>query len=411
MALTVQKYGGSSLVGAAEIRSVARRLADAHSKGNQVVAVVSAMGDATDELLALAGQVSDRPDPRELDVLLSTGELVSCTLVAMAVRSLGLEAISLSGAQAGIRTDTRYGKARIAVVEPMRIRAELGKRNVVIVAGFQGITDDLDVTTLGRGGSDTAAVAIAAGLGADRCEVYSDVDGIYTADPRLVPQARRLPEIGFEEMLEMASSGAKMTARSIELGLAYGVSILVASSFVDGPGTLIHRGGDMSPAVGEIGRKRVRAIATDANVAKVTLVGVTDRPGIAAGVFEPLAAARVSVDIIVQNASVDGTTDLSFTVARDELPRAIEIAEAIARDLGSRRVVTADNLAKVSIVGTGMQDAPGYASRMFRTLADRAINIEIITTSEIRITCIVAEADVGEAARALHEAFDLDMPS
>ncbi len=390
-----------------KIKNVARRIASAQDRGHQVVAVVSAMGDTTDDLIALAHRVTDRPDPRELDVLLSTGELVSCTLVAMALRSLGYMAISLSGAQAGIHTDTSYGKARIAVVEPQRIHRELSKGNIVIVAGFQGITEDLDVTTLGRGGSDTTAVALAAGLGAQRCEIYTDVEGIYTADPRLVPEARKLDEIGFEEMLELAAYGAKMNPRSIELGMVFNVPILVASSFVDAPGTLIHEGADMKVKVGEI-RNRVRGIATDTNVAKITVLGVMDRPGVAASLFEPLAAADVSVDVIVQNASVDGATDLTFTVKRTDLPRALEVVEQVAKSLGSRGVVSADNLAKVSIVGTGMLDAPGYAARMFRALAEQSINIEMITTSEIRITCIVDKARVAEAARALHAAFQLE---
>ena len=407
MALIVQKYGGSSLADADRIKGVARRIGETRDKGNQVVAVVSAMGDTTDELIALAHQVSERPDPRELDVLLSTGELVSCTLIAMALRTVGYRAISLSGAQAGIRTDDTYGRARIAGVEPRRVQDELADGNIVVVAGFQGITNEMDVTTLGRGASDLSAVALAAGLGADRCEVYTDVKGIYTADPRLVPEARKLDEVGFEEMLELASYGSKMDPRSIELGMAYDVAILVASSFDRTPGTLIHGRTGMNSEVGEI-RNRVRGIATDENVAKITVRGLVDRPGIACSLFEPLAAADISVDVIVQNSSVDGATDLTFTVERTALQRALEVVEPVARELGSPGVASAADLAKVSIVGTGMQDAPGYASRMFRALADEEINIEMITTSEIRITCLVAEAQVAKAARALHAAFQLE---
>lgn len=407
--LIVQKYGGSSLADAERIRNVARRIARARDGGNRVVAALSAMGDTTDELIELANRIADRPDAREMDMLLSTGELVSCTLMAMALRTMGYASISLSGAQAGIRTDTTYGRARISGVEPSRIVAELDAGNIVIVAGFQGITDDMDITTLGRGGSDTTAVAIAAGVGADRCEVYTDVDGIYTADPRVVSNARKLDEIGFEEMLELASYGAKMNPRSIEMGMRYNVPILVASSFADVPGTLIHGDTDMNAKVGEL-RNRVRGIATDANVAKITVLGVKDRPGIAASLFEPLAAADISVDVIVQNAGVDGTTDLTFTVARTDLARSLEVVESVARELGSRGIVSDDTLAKLSIVGSGMQDAPGYASRMFRALADKGINIDMITTSEIRITCIVKEAQAGEAASALHDAFRLDLP-
>ena len=409
MALIVQKYGGSSLADADRIRAVATRVAQTQGEGNRVVAVVSAMGDTTDDLTALAHRVSDSPDPRELDLLLSTGELVSCTLLAMALHAIGCSAIGLSGAQAGIRTDTRYGNARIAGVEPQRILDELSGGNIVIVAGFQGITEDMDVTTLGRGASDTTVVAVAAGLEADRCEVYTDVDGIYTADPKLVLEARKLEEVGFDEMLELASYGAKMNPRAIELAMVYNVPILVASSFADVPGTVIHEGANMNSRVGEI-RNRVRGIATDPNVAKITVLGVVDRPGIAASVFEPLAEADISVDVIVQNAGEGGATDLTFTVKRTDLAPALRVVEPVARELGSPRVVSADDLAKVSIVGTGMQDAPGYASRMFRALSDRSINIEMITTSEIRITCMVKEERMAEAARALHAAFQLEKP-
>ena len=409
MALIVQKYGGSSLADADKIRNVAGRIARSRDAGNSVIAVVSAMGDTTDDLIDLANEVAERPDAREMDVLLSTGELVSCTLMAMALRSMGYDSVSLSGAQAGIRTDSSYGRARIAGVSPERIISEVDKGNIVIVAGFQGITEDMDITTLGRGGSDTTAVAIAAGVEADRCEVYTDVDGIYTADPRLVPKARKLNEVGFEEMLELASYGAKMNPRSIEMGMHYNVPILVASSFTDAKGTLIHGDIDMNSNVGEI-RNRVRGIATDTNVAKITVLGVIDRPGIAASLFEPLAEADISVDVIVQNASVDGTTDMTFTVTRTDLARALEVVQPVVNELGSRGTVSDESLAKLSIVGSGMQDAPGYASQMFRALADNGINIDAITTSEIRITCLIDEAQVADAACALHDAFHLDVP-
>ena len=407
MALIVQKYGGSSLADAEKIKSVAQRIARTADADNKVVAVVSAMGDTTDDLVALSQQVSKNPEPREMDVLLSTGELVSCTLMAMTLRSMGHKAISLSGAQAGIRTDSSHGQAQIADMAPDRLIQELDNDTIVIVAGVQGVTEDLDITTLGRGGSDTTAVALAAALGAARCEVYTDVDGIYTADPRLVPAAHKLDEISFEEMLELASYGAKMNPRSIELGMVYNTPILVASSYRDEPGTLIHGGADMNRQVGEI-RNRVSGIATDTNVSKITVLGVVDRPGIAASLFEPLTEVGISVDVIVQNASVGGATDMTFTVMRTDLARAEQVVQKVANDLGSGEVVTASDLAKLSIVGTGMQNAPGYASAMFRTLADAGINIEMITTSEIRITCLVKEAQVAEAARALHTAFDLD---
>ncbi len=409
MALVVQKYGGSSLADAEKINNVAGRIARAKKGGSKVVAVVSAMGDTTDELIELAEQVSDNPDRRELDVLLSTGELRSCALVAMRLNSLGHPAVSLSGAQAGIRTDSQYGMAKISSLEPQRIVDELDGDRIVVVAGFQGITPGEDTTTLGRGASDLTAIALAAGLGAVRCEVYTDVEGIYTADPRLVPKAAKLDEISFEEMLELASYGAKMNPRSIELGMVYNTPILVASSFSDAPGTLIHKEVEVNKNVGEMRNRITGGVASDTNVAKITVQGVRDRPGIAASLFEPLADVGISVDVIVQNASVDGTTDLTFTVKSEDLGRAVVVVERVAEDLGSTNLVTATGLAKVSVVGTGMQDTPGYASTMFRALADAGINIEMITTSEIRITCIVSEDAVGPASRALHTAFDLDV--
>ena len=407
MSLVVQKYGGSSLANPDLIKNVAKRVASAHDRSDSVVATVSAMGNLTDDLLEIASEVSDRPDPRELDVLLATGELQSCALVAMALRSIGKKAISLSGAQAGIRTDSSYGKAKISRLSPERIRQELGKDNIVIVAGFQGVTEESDITTLGRGASDLTAVALAAALEADRCEIYTDVDGIYTADPRMVPKAQKLDEIGFEEMLELASYGAKMNPRSIELGMVYNVPILVASSFEDLPGTLIHSGADMNIEVGEI-RNRVRGIATEKEVTKITVYSVIDRPGVAASLFKPLADADISVDVIVQNASVSGTTDLTFTVKSADLVSAMDVVRAVSKDLGIKDVGHSTGLAKVSIVGTGMQDSPGYAAKMFSSLSESDINIEMITTSEIRITCLVKEEATADAAKALHEAFELD---
>ena len=407
MSLVVQKYGGSSLANPDLIKNVAKRVASAHDRSDSVVATVSAMGNLTDDLLEIASEVSDRPDPRELDVLLATGELQSCALVAMALRSIGKKAISLSGAQAGIRTDSSYGKAKISRLSPERIRQELGKDNIVIVAGFQGVTEESDITTLGRGASDLTAVALAAALKADRCEIYTDVDGIYTADPRMVPKAQKLDEIGFEEMLELASYGAKMNPRSIELGMVYNVPILVASSFEDLPGTLIHAGADMNIEVGEI-RNRVRGIATEKEVTKITVYSVIDRPGVAASLFKPLADADISVDVIVQNASVSGTTDLTFTVKSADLISAMDVVRAVSKDLGIKDVGHSTGLAKVSIVGPGMQDSPGYAAKMFSSLSESDINIEMITTSEIRITCLVKEEATADAAKALHEAFELD---
>ncbi len=405
MELIVQKYGGTSVEDAEKIMSVAQRIARTKSQGVNVVAVVSAMGQTTDELIGLAHTVSSEPDPRELDLLLSTGELVSSTLLTMALRTLGCDAVSLSGSQAGIHTDTVYGKARIHSIDTARVKVELQHGRLVVVAGFQGITDNQDVTTLGRGGSDTTAVALAAALGAARCEIYTDVDGIYTADPRVAPKARKLDEIGYEEMLELASYGAKMSPRSIELGAFYNVPIYVASSFSDATGTLIQLERDK---VGMENRIKVTGIALNYNVAKITIRSVPDRPGIAAALFEPLASVGISVDTIVQNTSVDRTTDISFTVSRNDLPQAESQVNAVLDTLGAAALVTDSTLAAVSIVGSGMQNTPGYASRMFRVLADGQINIDMITTSEIRISCIIREDQAREAVRLLHRDFRLD---
>ena len=400
MALIVQKYGGTSVADAERIRRVARRIATTKDKGNQVVVVVSAMGDTTDELIKLAYQVGEHPSGRELDVLLSTGEIVSSTLLAMALKTAGYEAISLSGAQAGIRTDAAYSQARILKVDSKRLVWELDKGNIVIVAGFQGINDEMDVTTLGRGGSDTTAVALAAGLKAEVCQIYTDVEGVYTADPRLVPEAQKLEEIGYEEMLELASYGARvMHHRAVELGELFNVPILVASSSTDSPGTLIHGGVSMEV------RNKVRSIAHDLDVAKITVVGVPDRPGIAASIFQPLATAGISIDTIVQNASIDNITDLTFTVVKSQVAKAMRLVGPIAESTGARECVSDSRLGKVSIIGTGMQNTPGYAARMFEALSEQGINIQLITTSEIRITCIIDEGRVKDAVRVLHRVF------
>ncbi len=403
MALIVQKYGGTSVADAQRIRNVADRIARRLEAGDRLVVVVSAMGHTTDELISLAGQMTDRPEERELDLLLSTGEIVSCTLLAMALKRIGRSAVALSGPQAGIGTDKRYGRARILKVDPHRVERELAHGNVVIVAGFQGMTEELDITTLGRGGSDTTAVALAAALKAERCEIYTDVDGIYTADPRIEPNASKLEAISYDEMLELASYGAQvMHPRAVELGHVYKVPILVASSFKDAPGTLIGGASMMEQ------RNKVSGIAEDTDVARITLRGVPDQPGIAARLFEPLADAGISVDTIVQNASVERLTDLTFTVTQASLERALEIVKPVAAEIGAPETLADTHLAKVSIVGAGMQSGPGYASRMFRTLYEAGINIELITTSEIRITCLIDEGQVPKAVRALHKAFALE---
>ncbi len=407
MGIIVQKYGGSSLADAEKIKNVARRIVARKEQGNEMVVVVSAMGKTTDQLIDLAHQLSDTPEDREMDVLMSTGETVSSTLMVMALHAMGHDAISLSGGQAGIRTDRVHRKARIMSIKPKRVHAELDRGRVVIVAGFQGLTQDADadITTLGRGGSDTTAVALAAALGGETCEIYTDVEGVYTADPRIVPEARKLDEISYDEMLELASVGAKvMHSRAVEVGGVYNIPILVASSFKEASGTLIHGGVSVEQF------KKVRGIAHDLDVAKVTVRHVPDQPGIAATIFEPLTEAHVSVDTIVQNASEERLTDLTFTVSRTDLRKALSVIEKTAKAIGAREVVSDERLGKVSIVGTGMQSAPGYASRMFRTLSDAGINIDMISTSEIRITCIVDEDRVKDAVKALHKAFALDTP-
>jgi aspartate kinase len=408
--LVVQKFGGSSLANADRIRQVAGRISRERATGVDLVVVVSAMGDTTDELLALAHAIADEPDARELDVLLATGEHESATLVSMALHAIGVKAISLTGAQAGITTDDSHGRARIANIEPRRIRAEIERGSVVIVAGFQGqrgatATDLAETTTLGRGGSDTTAVALAAALGADRCQIFTDVRGIYTADPRRVSRARKLDTVGYEEMLELAQQGAQvMQARAVELGWINDVVIEVLSSFEDGPGTFIRE----DPLVEQ--RNKVRGLAHDRDVAKITLVAVPDRPGVARSVFDPLAEAGINVDMIVQNVGHEGATDLSFTVPRNELGRAERVLGPLMAELGAREIVTDPTVAKVSIVGAGLHNAPGYAARMFGTLADAKVNIEMISTSEVRITCVIDEANLGAALDALHAAFELERP-
>ena len=402
--VVVQKYGGSSLADAEHIHNVAARIQLRRDGGVDVIVVVSAMGDSTDELISLSEAVAGgtQPDAREMDTLLSTGELVSSTLMAMALKARGCDSISLSGIQAGIKTDAVHGSARIADINTDRIRTELDKGRIVIVAGFQGLAESGDITTLGRGGSDTTAVALAVAVDAERCEIYTDVDGIYTTDPRLTDKARKLSEIGFDEMLEMAVLGAKMNPRSIELGAVYDMPVYVASSFSSEPGTLIH-GGEQTMEV----RKAVTGIAVDSNVAKITVRGVVDRPGVAAGLLKPLADEGVSVDVIVQNTSSDGTTDFTFTVGQASVVKAAQLIEDQSV-IEYAEVITGSNLAKVSIVGTGMENAPGYAARMFSTLSEAKVNIDMITTSEIRITTIIDREQVQKAVQSLHDAFELE---
>ncbi|MGH2633613.1 MAG: aspartate kinase [Tepidiformaceae bacterium] len=403
--LVVQKYGGTSVADAERIRHVAGRVIQRVRAGDQVVVVVSAMGNTTDELIDLALSVSPDPDPRELDMLLSTGEQMSIALVAMALKALGQEAVGLTAQQAGIYTRAQYGSGRIARVESSRVTAELAKGRVPIIAGFQGTTEDQEIVTLGRNASDTTAVALAVAIGADRCESCKDVEGVYTADPRIVPTARKLKDISYEEMLELASQGSKVIHnRAVELASVYQLPVLVLSSMVDAPGTLIHGESELEE------RNRVRGIAHDSDVAKITVRRVPDQPGIAAHLFEPLAEAGISVDTIVQNASEGKLTDLTFTLSRKDLRRAEAIMPAICASVGAPGYVADGHLGKVSIVGVGIQTAHGYAARMFRALFDAGINIELISTSEIRLTCIIDAEHVHDAVRALHTAFELETP-
>jgi aspartate kinase len=400
----VQKYGGTSVGTAARIRRVSRRIASTVKQGHQVVVVVSAMGHTTDRLISLAQSVNPEPPARELDMLVANGETITAPLVAMCLEGMGVAAVSLSGLQAGVRTSAAHSKARIQDIKPVRILEELANGKVVVVAGFQGVTEDFEITTLGRGGSDTTAVALAAALNAESCEIYTDVDGIFTADPRLVRNARKLTHIRYDEMLELAAVGARvMHPRAVEIGELYRVPIHVRSSFTEGVGTMIVAQVPMEE------RKRVRGIAEETNVAKITVVGVPDRPGVAAAIFEPLGDAGISVDVIVQNIGRSRRTDLTFSVAESDLKAAEKLVKAAAKSMGAKKVESAADVAKLSIVGTGMLGTPGIAGRMFRSLADAGINIEMISTSEIRITCLVARDQVQKGVRVLHKTFELDL--
>src|SRR6187551_1704346 len=399
----VMKFGGTSVADPEKIRRVASRLVEAKRAGNRVVAVVSAMGQHTDELVSLAHEVSPQPKPREMDMLISVGERISCALVAMAIADLGLDAISLTGSQAGIVTDTVHGKAKIVEVRAHRIHEALDSDRIVLVAGFQGVSTDFDITTLGRGGSDTTAVALAAALGADACEIYTDVTGVFSADPRIVPLARKLTRVHFDEMLEMAGAGSKVLAlRSVEFARNHNVPIHVRSSFTWEQGTWVNfeEPGMEDPIIS--------GVVTDANDAKVTVLGVPDQPGVSAALFEPLAARNVVVDMIVQNTSTEGHTDISFTVPKADMTVSEQIVGQVAIDIGAKGVTHDADIAKVSIVGAGMKTSPGIAAKMFRTLADEDVNIEMISTSTIRISVVIAAADLERAARSLHHAFGLD---
>ena len=405
MALVVQKFGGTSVAGSERIRAVAQRLVAARDAGDEVVGVLSAMGSATDELLALAHEVSETPDPRELDMLLSVGERISCALAAMAIHDLGRRAISLTGSQAGIVTDTAHTSAKIVEIRAPRIRSALEEGAIVLVAGFQGVSTTSEVTTLGRGGSDTTAVALAAALGADRCEIYTDVEGVFTADPRIVPGARKLDAISYEEMLELAAAGAKvMMLRSVEFARRHGVRIHVRSSLSEGEGTWIVSQEELME------QPIISGIAHDTSEAEVTILAVPDRPGIAARVFRALADVGVNVDMIVQNVSAEGHTDISFTLPSAELRQAKGVLEPLSEEIGASGVTSDSEIAKISLVGAGMRTHPGVAADMFDALAEAGINIGIISTSSVRISCVVPLADVQRAVQAVHDRFALHAP-
>ena len=400
----VMKFGGTSVADAERIKRAAGRIVAEKEKGNNVVAVLSARGDTTDELIRQAKEVSDTPDPREMDMLLSTGERQSCALAAMVINDLGHRAISLTGSQAGIVTDTSHTKARILDVRANRIREALDDGAIVLVAGFQGVSTEFDVTTLGRGGSDTTAVALAAALGADVCEIYTDVAGVFSADPRIVPEARKLAIVSFEEMLEMSASGAGvLQLRSVEYARNHAVRIHCRSSFEDGPGTLVVDERETME------RPLITAVTHSKGEARITLTGLPDKPGIAGRVLTALADANVNVDMIIQNEPVsdDHRADMSFTVPRDDLRAAVASLEPLRSELGIGDIAADESMGKVSLVGAGMRSHPGVAAKAFRTLGESGVNIEMISTSPIKISCVVAGADVETAVKALHAAFEL----
>ncbi len=403
MALIVEKYGGTSVGDLARINAVADKVAAARAAGDDLVVVVSAMSGETNRLTTLAREVNPDAPPREIDVLLATGEQVTIALLSMALHRRGCEARSYTGGQVHIRTDSVHGRARIVDIEDVRVRADLAKGRVVVVAGFQGVDDEQNITTLGRGGSDTTAVAMAAALGADECRIYTDVEGVYTADPRVVPEARRLNRITSEEMLELASLGSKvLQTRSVEFAGKYHVPLRVLSAFVDGPGTLITY--EESP----MEQPLISGIAFNGDEAKLTIHGVPDKPGVAFRILGPISDAHVNVDMIVQNVGADGTTDLTFTVHRGDYAKALEILRGTAVELNARDVTGADDIAKVSVVGVGMRSHAGIATTMFESLAKEGINIQMISTSEIKISVVVDDKYMELAVRTLHKAFGLD---
>lgn len=404
MSLLVQKFGGTSVGSVERIEAVADKLVAAHAAGHQLVVVLSAMSGETNRLIGLAKQIQDHPTPRELDVLVSTGEQVTIALLAMALHKRGVEARSYTGSQVRILTDSAFNKARIEQIDSERMLADLNAGRIVVVAGFQGVDEEGNITTLGRGGSDTTGVALAAALKADECQIYTDVDGVYTTDPRVVPEAKRLDRITFEEMLEMASLGSKvLQIRAVEFAGKYNVPLRVLSSFAEGPGTLISLEDDST-----MEKPVISGIAFTRDEAKLTVRGVSDTPGVASRILGPISEANIEVDVIVQNVGADNTTNFTFTVQKGEMEKAGRILDTVAAELGAVEVIKDDKVAKVSIIGVGMRSHAGVAAKMFQTLANHNINIQLITTSEIKISVVIEEKYMELAVRALHEAFELD---
>lgn len=402
MGIIVQKFGGTSVADATKIKNVAKRIVQTRDEGHRVAVVVSAMGDTTDRLENLAYEISANPPERELAMLMSTGEQVSIALLAMAVSELGHRAISLTGTQVGIMTGGFYSEARIQSINRGRILSELEQGKIVILAGYQGVTIDNEITTLGRGASDTTAVAVAATLDANRCDIYTDVDGVYTADPRIVSNARKLDQITHDEMLEMARLGAKVLhSRSVELAKKFDVNLCVRSSFTETEGTIVVKEGEMIEEV------VVSGVTSDKDQAKVSLLGVPDTPGVAARIFQEIADTHINIDMIIQNISHEGTTDISFTVSKKDLDSTLKIAEILKAKIGCQNISTDKNIAKVSAIGIGMKSHVGIAARMFRALADEGINIQMISTSEIKISCVIDDREAEHAVRVIHDRFEL----
>ena len=416
MELIVRKYGGTSLDSISKIKNIAETTKKSINEGKKIVLVVSAMGKSTDELLKKAKMLSDNPNIRELDLLMSSGEIVSSSLMSIALQELGLNAISLTGFQAGIDTNSTFGEAQIVSIDNKRINNEINNGQIVVIAGFQGYNENFEITTLGRGGSDTTAVALAVSLKADICEVYTDVKGIFTADPRIVKNAKKIDYLSYEDMLELANYGAKMHPRSIELGLHYNMPIIIKSSFENGAGTIIcnmeklndlQKRGIILNEITE-NRNKVTGVTSEGNISKITLHDIPDKPGIAAKVFKPLSDAGINVDVIVQNISRNHKTDLTFTVNNEDLNHALDIVQNKSiKNINYENITSGSNYAKISIIGTGIQNSPGYAAKFFESLFESKVNIEMITTSDIRITCLINEKDISKAVNKVHDVFGL----